>query len=75
MMIKGVVVATALAIGAGCASAETKLANKADYRSKQVEAIQVQRKADIMAAQAASAERVAMWNALSALALSAPMVR
>ena len=41
------------------------MASKRDYRQAQVKAIEVQKQADIMAAQAASAERVAMWNALS----------
>lgn len=65
MIIKTIVLATALALGAGCASAETKLASKADYRKQQVAVVKVQKEADIMAAQAAAAERVAMWNALS----------
>lgn len=65
MITKTIVVATALALGVGCASAETKLASKQSYRDAQVRAIKVQKEADILSAQAASAERVAMWNALS----------
>jgi hypothetical protein len=72
MIIKFIAVATALAVGAGCASAETKLASKQDYRKQQVEAIKVQKKADIIAAQAAAAERVAMWNALEAAVKANP---
>lgn len=64
--IKLIAAATAMAVSTvACASAETKLASKKDYRQAQVRAIEVQRQADIVAAQAASAERVAMWNALS----------
>lgn len=62
---KGCVIALVITLGAGCASAETKLASKQDYRKQQVAAIKVQKEADIVAAQAAAAERVAMWNALS----------
>ena len=68
MIIKLLSIATIVAItvsGTGCASASAKLESKAGYRKAQVDAIRVQREADVVAQQALSAERVAMWNALS----------
>lgn len=47
-----------------CASADQRIASKQDYRRAQIEAIKVQRQADAQAAEAQSAERVAMWEAL-----------
>ena len=61
-----------ITLGTGCASAETKLASKQDYRKQQVEAIKVQKQADTIAAQAAAAERVAMWQALEAAVKANP---
>ena len=68
MLIKLLTIATVVAItisGTGCASASAKLDSKRDYRQAQVDAIRVQREADVIAQQHLSAERVAMWNALS----------
>ena len=68
MLIKLLTIATVVAItisGTGCASASAKLDSKRGYRQAQVEAIKVQREADVIAQQHLSAERVAMWNALS----------
>jgi len=68
MLIKILSIATIVAVtvsGTGCASASAKLESKAGYRKAQVDAIRVQREADVIAQQALSAERVAMWNALS----------
>jgi Asp-tRNA(Asn)/Glu-tRNA(Gln) amidotransferase C subunit len=68
MIIKLLSIATIVAVtvsGTGCASASAKLESKAGYRKAQVDAIRVQREADVVAQQALSAERVAMWNALS----------
>ena len=68
MLIKLLSIATVVAItvsGTGCASASAKLESKAGYRKAQVDAIRVQREADVVAQQSLSAERVAMWNALS----------
>ena len=68
MLIKLLSIATIVAVtvsGTGCASASAKLESKAGYRKAQVDAIRVQREADVIAQQALSAERVAMWNALS----------
>ena len=67
MLIKLLSIATVVAItisGTGCASASAKLDSKRDYRQAQVQAIKVQREADVIAQQHLSAERVAMWNAL-----------
>ena len=61
-------IATIVAVtvsGTGCASASAKLESKAGYRKAQVDAIRVQREADVVAQQHLSAERVAMWQALS----------
>ena len=44
--MKLLVIALVIALGTGCASAETKLASKQDYRKQQVEAIKVQKQAD-----------------------------
>ena len=60
-----IILSTILALGVGCASAQQKFESKANYRQAQIEAIKVQKQADTVAAQASSAERVAMWNALS----------
>ena len=68
MILKLLSIATVVAItisGTGCASASAKLDSKRDYRQAQVQAIKVQREADVIAQQHLSAERVAMWNALS----------
>jgi len=62
---KGLVaVITASVALTACASADQKIASKQDYRRAQIEAIKVQRQADAQAAEAQSAERVAMWEAL-----------
>ena len=63
MIMKGFVVATAWP--SALDAQENQNGEQEDYRQAQVKAIEVQKQADIMAAQAASAERVAMWNALS----------
>ena len=55
----------ALAVLTGCASAESRMQSRADYRDSQVEMVKAQKQAEIQAAQQASAEKVAMWNALS----------
>jgi hypothetical protein len=68
MIIKTLSASTIIALalsGQGCASASAKLESKRDYRASQVQAIKVQREADVIAQQSLSAERVAMWNALS----------
>ena len=70
--MKLLVIALVITLGTGCASAETKLASKQDYRKQQVEAIKVQKQADTIAAQAAAAERVAMWQALEAAVKANP---
>ena len=73
MIIKTLTASTIIALalsGQGCASASAKLEGKRDYRQAQVQAIKVQREADVIAQQALSAERVAMWNALSKAASS-----
>ena len=58
--------------GQGCANAAAKLESKAGYRQAQVEAIRVQREADALAQQSLSAERVAMWQALTQMVKSNP---
>jgi hypothetical protein len=73
MIIKTLTASTIIALalsGQGCASASAKLESKRDYRASQVQAIKVQREADVIAQQSLSAERVAMWNALSKAASS-----
>ena len=68
MIIKTLTASTIIALalsGQGCASASAKLESKRDYRASQVQAIKVQREADVIAQQSLSAERVAMWRALS----------
>lgn len=62
--MKGLIVITALIALTACASADQRIASKQDYRRAQIEAIKVQRQADADAAEAQSAERVAMWEAL-----------
>lgn len=63
--MKIIVIAMALAVLTGCASAESRMQSRADYRDSQVEMVKAQKQAEIQAAQQASAEKVAMWNALS----------
>ena len=65
MDMKIIAIAMALAVLTGCASAESRMQSRADYRDSQVEMIKAQKQAEIQAAQQASAEKVAMWNALS----------
>ena len=63
---KGLVaVITASVALTACATADQRIASKQDYRRAQIEAIKVQRQADAEAAEAQSAERVAMWEALA----------
>ena len=64
LLASSVIIALAIS-GQGCASGSEKLESRADYRQAQVEAIKVQREADVAAQQALSDERVAMWDALS----------
>ena len=65
MNMKIIVIAMALAVLTGCASAESRMQSRADYRDSQVEMVKAQKQAEIQAAQQASAEKVAMWQALS----------
>ena len=63
--MKIIAIAMALAVLTGCASAESRMQSRADYRDSQVEMVKAQKQAEIQASQQASAEKVAMWQALS----------
>ncbi|BAQ84710.1 hypothetical protein [uncultured Mediterranean phage uvMED] len=63
--MKIIAISMALAVLTGCASAESRMQSRADYRDSQVEMVKAQKQAEIQAAQQASAEKVAMWQALS----------
>ena len=63
--MKIIAISMALAVLTGCASAESRMQSRADYRDSQVEMVKAQKQAEIQASQQASAEKVAMWQALS----------
>ena len=70
--MKIITILMALAVFTGCSTVESRMQNRESYRSAQIKLIQEQSKTASMAAQAASAERVAMWNALGAAVAANP---
>ena len=72
MNMKIIAISMALAVFTGCSTVESRMQNRESYRSAQIKLIQEQSKTASMAAQAASAERVAMWNALAEAVKVAP---
>jgi hypothetical protein len=63
--MKIITILMALAVLTGCASAEQRMTNRSNYRDSQVEIVRAQKQAEVQAAQQMSAEKVAMWQALS----------
>ena len=70
--MKIITILMALAVFTGCSTVESRMQNREGYRAAQIKLVESQSKTASMAAQAASAERVAMWNALAEAVKVAP---
>lgn len=70
--MKIIVIALALALGAGCASAEQRISDKQGYRQSQVEAIKVQAEQRTARKSAEELSEAAMWQSLAAAVAANP---